>query len=97
MAKKDPFPNDWEEVNDTDPEDFETGSYEEVLEELMTWHLPDPYVCVIRSYNPKTQKLREYAYKYHSKARNRLLKLADTEEEVTILTQDIIGTLNYLP
>jgi hypothetical protein len=31
VAKKDPFPNDWEEVRDTDDEDFETGSYEEVL------------------------------------------------------------------
>ena len=97
MAKKDPFPNDWEEVSNTDPEDFETGPFDEVLEELMSWHLPDPYVCVIRSYNPKSQTLREFAYKLPSKARQRLQELADKDEEVTILTQAIIGTVNYLP
>jgi hypothetical protein len=93
MAKKDPFPNDWDEVYRTDPEDLNTGPFDEVMDEVMHWHLPDPYVCVIRSYNPKSNKVREYAYKLQSKARKRLDELSD-DEDVTILTQSYIAS-NY--
>jgi hypothetical protein len=97
MAKKDPFPNDWDEVYHTDPEDFNTGPFDEVLDEVMQWHLPDPYVCVIRSYNPKSNKVREFAYKTESKAHKRIYDLANDNEHVTVLTQGIIGTINYTP
>jgi hypothetical protein len=95
MARKDPFPNDWEEVSSTDPEDFNTGTFDEVLSDVMEWYLPEPYVAVIRVYNRDTNKLKEYAYRVPAKAHERIQASALANEEVTILTPAIIGTINY--
>ena len=97
MARKDPFPNEWEDVSNTSPEEFETATFEEVLEEMTQWDLPDPFFCVIRAYNRKTNKLKEYAYKHEGIAHKRLKQLADSGEELTILVQSFIGTINYDP
>jgi hypothetical protein len=95
MAKKDPFPNDWEEVSNTDPEDFITGPYTEVLDELMNWYLPDPFCAVVRVFNREHNKVHEYAYRLPSKAQARIREAASNDEEVTILTQALIATINY--
>lgn len=97
MAKKDPFPNEWEEVNNLDDDDIEPATVEEVMEDVMTWHLPQPYCAVIRVYDRKQNKLKEYAYKLESKAQQRIKDAAFSDDEVTILTNAIIGTVNYLP
>jgi hypothetical protein len=97
MAKKDPFPNEWEEVNNLDDDDIETSTIEEIMEEVMAWHLPEPYCAVVRVYDRKQNKLKEYAYKLESKATNRIRESALSDDEVTILTNSIIGTINYLP
>jgi vancomycin resistance protein YoaR len=97
MAKKDPFPNEWEEVNNLNDNDIETATAEEVMEDVMTWHLPQPYCAVIRVYDRKQNKLREYAYKLESKAHQRIKDAAFSDDEVTILTNALIGTINYLP
>jgi hypothetical protein len=97
MAKKDPFPNEWEEVNNLDDDDIETSTIEEIMEEVMAWHLPQPYCAVVRVYDRKQNKLKEYAYKLESKAHNRIRESALSDDEVTILTNSIIGTTNYLP
>ena len=97
MARKDPFPNEWEDVSNTDPKEFETATYQEVLEEMTQWVLPDPFYCVIRAYNRKENKLKEYAYKQEGTARKRVLELANKGEELTILVDEYIGTVNYKP
>lgn len=97
MARKDPFPNEWEEVHNLSDNDIETATAEEVMEEVMAWHLPEPYCAVIRVYDRKTNKLKEYAYKLESKAHQRIKEAAFSDDEVTILTNSIIGTVNYLP
>ena len=97
MAKKDPFPNEWEEVNNLKDDDIETATDEEVMEEVMAWHLPQPYCAVIRVYDRKQNKLKEYAYKLESKAHDRIRDSALSDDEVTILTNSLIGTINYLP
>ena len=97
MAKKDPFPNEWEEGNNLDDDDIETSTIEEIMEEVMAWHLPEPYCAVVRVYDRKQNKLKEYAYKLESKAHNRIRESALSDDEVTILTNSIIGTINYLP
>lgn len=97
MAKKDPFPNEWEEVNNLNDDDIETATVEEVMEEVMAWHLPQPYCAVIRVYDRKQNKLKEYAYKLESKAHDRIRDSALSDDEVTILTNALIGTINYLP
>ena len=97
MARKDPFPNEWDDVSNTEPEDFETATFEEVMQDLARWYLPDPYFCVIRSFNRKLNKLREFAYKQEGKATQRLLQLSADGEEVTIYTQGVLGVVNYEP
>lgn len=97
MAKRDPFPNDWEEVNNLNDDDIETGTFEEIIDDVMMWHLPDPYCAVIRVYDRKHNKLKEYAYRLASKAHDRIRDAALADEEVTILTQAVIGTVNYNP
>lgn len=97
MARKDPFPNEWEEVHNLSDDDIETATAQEVMEEVMAWHLPEPYCAVIRVYDRKTNKLKEYAYKLESKAHQRIKEAAFSDDEVTILTNSIIGTVNYLP
>jgi hypothetical protein len=97
MARKDPFPNEWEEVHNLSDDDIETATAEEVMDEVMAWHLPEPYCAVIRVYDRKTNKLKEYAYKLESKAHQRIKEAAFSDDEVTILTNSIIGTVNYLP
>jgi len=96
MAKKDPFPNNWEEVQNLDDDEIETHPFNEVIENVMTWDLPDPYCAVVRVYNPKTKKLKEYAYKVESKAHDRIRESALADDEVTILTQAVIGCINYM-
>ena len=67
----------------------------EVMDQVMTWHLPQPYCCVLRVYNRKEFKLKEYTYKLQSKAHQRMLEAAEAGHEITILTDDVIGTINY--
>ena len=95
MAKNDPFPNEWEEVSNIDESDFFTPPFNEVLEDSVAWYLPDPYYCIVRSFNRKGLKMREYAYKRETVARNKIKELAALGYEITILTQGYVGILNY--
>ena len=94
MAKKDPFPNEWQEVFNIDEEDFLRPPFNEVLEESVS-DLPDPYCCIVRSYNRKAAKLREYVYKQEGRASARIRELAELGYELTIITQEYVGILNY--
>lgn len=96
MAKKDPFPNDWEEVSNLNDDEIDTPTFNELMEHLMEWHLPQPYCAVVRVYNPKTKKLKEYAYRLPIKAHARIQQAASSNDEVTILTNEVIGCINYM-
>lgn len=96
MAKKDPFPNNWKEVFELDDEDFESPPFLHVWEDSVVWDLPDPYCCIVRSYNRKDNQLKEYAYKRESSAQAKIQELAFSGEEITILTQQFVATINYL-
>jgi hypothetical protein len=95
MAKKDPFPNNWQDVFELDDDDFESPPFIHVWEDSVVWELPDPFICVIRSYNRKDNQLKEYAYKRESVAQAKIMELATQGDELTILTQQFIGTINY--
>ena len=95
MARKDPFPNEWTEVFNIDEEDFLRPPFNEVLEESVSWDLPDPYCCIVRSYNRKDAKLREYVYKQEGRASKRIRELAGLGYELTIITQEYVGIINY--
>lgn len=95
MAKSDPFPNEWEEVYNMSEDDILTPPFIDVLEDSVLWHLPDPYCCVLRAYNRKDHKLREYAYKREGIAKAKIKELAENGDEITILTQSMVATINY--
>ena len=95
VARKDPFPNDWEEVFNMDESDLVSPPFIDVLEDSVLWHLPDPYCCIIRSYNRKDAKVKEYAYKQEGKAQSKIKELAGIGCELTLITQAYIGVLNY--
>lgn len=95
MAKKDPFPNEWEEVFNLSEEDIESPPFLFVWEDSVLWDLPDPYCCIVRSYNRKDNKLREYAYKREGVARAKIQELAQEGCEITVLTQEVVATINY--
>ena len=92
---KDPFPNEWDEVFNLDEDDIDTPAFIEVLSDIMAWELPDPYCAVIRIYNRKENKLREYAYRREGIAHQKIKAAAQAGYEVTILTNDVIGAINY--
>ena len=95
MSKKDPFPNDWDEVYNMDDEDFQTPAFIEVIEDSSLWILPEPYCCVLRAYNRKENKLKEYAYRRDVTARQKVYQLAKEGHEVTVMTPAVIAVINY--
>jgi len=95
MSRKDPFPNDWEEVNNMDEDDFLTPPFHELLSDTMFWELPEPYCCIVRSYNRSTCKIKETAYRREGSANSLIRKLAEEGHEVTVLTPTAIAVLNY--
>lgn len=96
MAKKDPFPNNWKDIYELEDDEFESPPFLHVYEDSVLWELPDPFCCVVRAYNRKNNQLKEYAYKRESSAQAKIRELAIKGEELTILTQQFIGTINYL-
>lgn len=92
---KDPFPNNWGYISKLSDDEIDSTPFKEVMGDIATWHLPEPYCCVVRVYNRKDKRLREYAYKLQSKAHQRIKEAADAGYEVTVLTDDIIGAINY--
>ena len=95
MARKDPFPNDWEEVHGLSDSDLETHAFIDILQESVVWELPDPYCCVVRAYNRKDKKIKEYAYKREVIAHQKITELAEQGIEVLVLTQQYVATINY--
>jgi hypothetical protein len=79
------FPNNWEEVHSAKDDDFETCSFEEFMTGMSIWQLPSSHQFLMRVYNSKTNKVKEYAYKQESAARKRLQKeCADTNNEIVL-------------
>lgn len=95
MAKKDPFPNQWQEVFDLDDDEIESPPFLFVWEDSVVWELPDPYVCLVRAYNRNDNQLREYAYKREKVAQSKIQELARMGHEITVLTQQVCATINY--
>ncbi len=95
VTKKDPFPNDWEEVSSMGDDEFLTPQFGEVMEDSMLWLLPDPYCCVVRCFDRKQNKLKEFAYRREAVAQTRIKELAEEGHELTVMTPAVIAVLNY--
>ena len=79
------FPNNWEEIHGAADSDFETCTFEEFMTGMSIWQLPSSHSFLMRVYNTKTNKVREYAYKQDHHAQKRLLKeCADSDNEIVL-------------
>ena len=79
------FPNNWHDIYEADDDQFETCTFEEFMTGMSIWELPSSHQFLMRVYNTKTKKVREYAYKQDHHARKRLLKeCADENNEIVL-------------
>ena len=65
---------------------FQELSFEDFYEwRVHGWEIPEPYLCVIRVFNKKTGKIKEYSYKQANAANNKIQQLTtDPDNEITI-------------
>ena len=82
---KSEFPNNWQDIKDANDDQFETCTFEEFMTGMSIWELPSSHAFLMRVYNTKTHKVREYAYKQDHHAQKRLLKeCADSDNEIVL-------------
>ena len=79
------FPNNWEEIHGAHDDDFETCTFEEFMTGMSMWHLPSSHSFLMRVYNTKTNKVKEYAYKRDDMARKRLIKECENSDNEIVL------------
>ena len=97
--KKTYLPNNWKAIRDTPAEYFEDPEKPLTFDEFMEWklggfELPSSHVCIIRTMNINTGKVKEYAYKRPKAAKNKLVKLMERGDlEFTICDEDNVHLL----
>ena len=74
------FPNMWQDIHDTPVEMFPEMEYDELLERVNEWLLPSSHCCLMRCENRRTGKITEFSYQSLHHAKNRMVKLAQDEE-----------------
>ena len=91
------FYNEWDEINEMSDDDFDQPEYKDVLMDASSWHLPSPYCAIIRSWNKTKSKLKEFVYRNPHAAAEKIKQLGLRGDHVTILTKEVIATINYDP
>ena len=78
MAKKQYYPNNWQEYKDLDDDNFIPHTFEEIMSwKVGGWELPSSVCCVIRVTDADTKKVTEYVYQKHSAAQSKVNQLMD--------------------
>ena len=81
MAKKDYFPNNWQEYKDADDDNFIPHTFEEVMSwKVAGWELPASVCCLIRVTDTRTKKVTEHTYQKRSAAQEKVIKLMGTPD-----------------
>ena len=76
MAKKQYFPNNWQEYKDADDDNFIPHTFEEIMSwKVGGWELPSSVCCVIRVTDIDTKKVTEHVYQKHSAAQSKVDQL----------------------
>ena len=95
--KKNYFPNNIEQVMDTDYIDPPTIG--EFLQSIDDWHIPSSVVALIRAQNIRTGQIKEFSYQRPHAARKRLhdLLIDDDCWEVLVADDDAMSLLRSEP
>ena len=80
------FPNNWDEINDADPEQFETCTFDEFMVGMRMWRLPSSHSFLMRVYNRDTNKVPQSPRpKQDHHAKKRLMKECQNSDNEIIL------------
>jgi hypothetical protein len=95
MAKKEYYPNNWQEYKNLDDDNFIPHTYEELMSwKVGNWELPSSVVCIIRVRNTDTYKVTEHVYSKRSAAQSKVDKLINTPGiEFTVVDHEAIHHL----
>ena len=88
------FDNNWEEVNATPAERFNSVPFHLIINRAGAWELPKAYVCVVRSQDPSTKETEERFFKSQKRAESYIGKQETIGYEVTSYTNE---SLYYSP
>ena len=88
------FPNNWQEIHDSDDDQFGTCTFEEFMAASVLWKVPSSIACIMRVENTDTGKVKEYTYKRTHAACEKITKLVDDPANVITICDD--ETIHYL-
>ena len=91
------YPNNWEAIKEAPDEYFEPCTWQDFEEwKLSGWDLPSSVSCIIRAHNKDTGKVYEHTYRQAKRAKQRLLKYMDADDqyEITICDHNTIHLLS---
>ena len=100
--KKKYFPNNWDAIKEAPDDAFRspTGnlSFDKFMEwRVAGWELPSSVCCIIRKYDSKTNKVKEYVYSKPHAALNFIDKLLDEGHEFTICDEEQVAPFRSEP
>ena len=95
MSKQPYYPNNWRAFKDAPDETFETLTFDEFMDwKIAGWQIPSSVYCIVRDYNKRTGKIKEYVYQRPDHADRKLQSLMlKGESEFTIATEDQVTIL----
>lgn len=95
-SKKKYFQNRWQEFKDVPSHKYEPVPYELFMDwRADEWQIKRSYICVIRTENLDTGRIKEVAYKRPSAAKKKVAQLlAQPNLEVTVCNPDALHSIN---
>jgi HD-like signal output (HDOD) protein len=95
MARKEYYPNNWQEYKDAPDDNFIPHTFEELMSwKVAGWELPSSVCCVIRVMNTETRKVTEHVYQKRSAAQQKVNALINTPNiEFTVADHEAIHHL----
>ena len=91
-GKRKYYPNNWKVIKNAPDAVFEPMEAIDVMEK--EWSLRPGTFGVVRAESMKTGKVTEFSYQGQVALHSKLEKLLDTHR-ITIVTDELIGTINY--
>ncbi len=95
MTKQPYYPNNWRAFKDAPDETFETLTFDEFMDwKIAGWQIPSSVYCIVRDYNKRTGKIKEYVYQRPDHAEKKLNNLMlKGDSEITITTDNQVTIL----
>lgn len=95
MSKQPYYPNNWRAFKDAPDETFETLTFDEFMDwKIAGWQIPSSVYCIVRDYNKRTGKIKEYVYQRPDHAEKKLNNLMlRGDSEITVTTDNQVTIL----